>query len=98
MGGTSDDSSHAVAESPQSHESKTGTPHCSHSKTSALTSVEVPTLAASMPGVAPRRGKAPPIDPFSGENIEFRFEDWLLSLEQWSVLPHGDSGACCHME
>ena len=80
--GTSDDSSHTVAESPLSPESETGTPHCRHSKTSILTSVEVPTLAPVTSGVAPRRGKAPPIDPFSGENTEFRFEDWLPSLER----------------
>ena len=81
VGVTSDDSSHSVAESPLSHKSKTGTPHCSDSKTSALTSVKVPTLAPVASGVVLRRGKALPIDPFSGDNTEFRFEDWLPSLE-----------------
>jgi len=36
----------------------------------------------SEPVHTPRRGKAPPIDPFSGENVEVRFEDWLPSLER----------------
>ena len=80
-GGTSDDSSHSVAESPLSHESKTGAPNCSHSKTLEFNSVEVPTLAPVTSGVVPRRVKALPIDPFSGENTEFCFEDWLPSLE-----------------
>ena len=29
----------------------------------------------------PRRGKAPPVDVFSGESAEFQFEDFLPSLE-----------------
>ena len=29
-----------------------------------------------------RSGKAPPVDPFSGETAELRFEDWLPSLER----------------
>ena len=32
-----------------------------------------------------RNGKAPPIEPFSGESDDLTFEDWLLSLER----------ACC---
>ena len=28
------------------------------------------------------QGKAPPIDPFTGENSEIRFEDWLPTLER----------------
>ena len=37
-----------------------------------------------------RRGKAPPVDPFTGENFEVRLDEWLPSLEractwnQWS--------------
>ena len=30
----------------------------------------------------PRRGKAPPVDPFDGENTDSRFEDWLPTLER----------------
>ena len=29
-----------------------------------------------------RRGKAPPVDQFTGENLEMRLEDWLPSLER----------------
>ena len=32
-----------------------------------------------------RRGKAPPVDPFTGENPELRFEDWLPSLKRAST-------------
>ena len=35
----------------------------------------------------PRRGRAPPVDPFTGENPEVRLEDWLPSLKraaQWN--------------
>lgn len=31
-----------------------------------------------------RRGKAPPIDPFTGENPEIRLDDWLPSLQRAS--------------
>ena len=34
------------------------------------------------PKPQPRRGKAPPIDPFTGENPEVRLEDWLPSLKR----------------
>ena len=30
----------------------------------------------------PRRGKAPPVDAFSGENPEVRFDDWLPALKR----------------
>ena len=33
------------------------------------------------PTPSQRRGKAPPVDSFTGENPEVRFEDWLPSLE-----------------
>jgi len=29
-----------------------------------------------------RRGKAPPVDPFSGENVEVQLDDWLPALER----------------
>ena len=32
-----------------------------------------------------RQGKAPPVDSFSGESAELRFEDWLPSLERAST-------------
>jgi len=52
--------------------------------------LEVPRHRLS--GISPaehrgRRGKAPPVDPFTGESPEMRFDDWLPSLErasQWS--------------
>ena len=31
---------------------------------------------------APRRGKAPPVDPFTGENSEIQFDDWLPTLSR----------------
>ena len=39
-------------------------------------------LQDSHPGK--RRGKAPPIDPFTGENPEIRLDDWLPSLQRAS--------------
>ena len=30
----------------------------------------------------PRRGKAPPVDQFTGENVEVQLEDWLPALER----------------
>ena len=41
-----------------------------------------------------RRGKAPPLDCFSGENPEITFEDWLPSLERvarWNEWPEEDT-------
>ena len=32
-----------------------------------------------------RQGKAPPIDPFTGENLEVIFNDWLMSLQRAST-------------
>ena len=29
-----------------------------------------------------RRGKAPPVDTFTGEDADFRFDDWLLALQR----------------
>ena len=51
----------------------------------------VPTLSltTTSPPVASvhvkRQGKAPPVDSFSGESTELRFEDWLPSLERAST-------------
>ena len=33
----------------------------------------------------PHRGKAPPVDSFTGENQEFRIDDWLPALERAST-------------
>ena len=33
-------------------------------------------------GRGPRRGKAPPVDPFTGEEPEIRLDDWLPSLKR----------------
>ena len=35
-----------------------------------------------MPHRPSRRGKAPPVDAYTGENAEVRFEDWLPTLER----------------
>ena len=32
-----------------------------------------------------RRGKAPPVDPFMGEDLEVRLDEWLPSLERTCV-------------
>ena len=51
----------------------------------------VPVYAMPPPGPepvtsrAPRRGKAPPMDAFTGENPEVRFEDWLPTLERVAI-------------
>ena len=40
-----------------------------------------------------RRGRAPPIDPFTGEDLEIRFDDWLPSLQrasQWNQWTEGE--------
>ena len=37
---------------------------------------------------SPRRGKAPPVDPFSGDSVETDLDDWLPTLERaasWNV-------------
>ena len=37
-----------------------------------------------VPSIQPiqRRGKAPPVDPFTAENKEMRFDDWIPTLER----------------
>ena len=37
---------------------------------------------AQRTGCGPRRGKAPPVDPFTGEEPEIRLDDWLPSLKR----------------
>ena len=36
-------------------------------------------------GGGTRRGKAPPVPVFSGENLECQLDDWLPSLERASI-------------
>ena len=61
----------------------------SHSPTPSETSL--PAVVNPLPEVslpsrtrvpAPRRGKAPPIDPYSGEDPEVRIDDWLPALKR----------------
>jgi len=35
-----------------------------------------------------RRGKAPPVDPYTGEDPEIRFEDWLPTLTRAVTWNH----------
>ena len=55
---------------------------------SMLTSVVMKEASVEPAGVVSvqRKGKAPPIDQFTGENPEIRFEDWLPSLTRASKL------------
>ena len=49
----------------------------------------IPTVDTGTRGVSTnttqRRGKAPPVDLFTGENTELRFDDWLPNLERASA-------------
>ena len=42
----------------------------------------IPSLVIPAETSVQRQGKAPPIDPFTGENSEIRFDDWLPTLER----------------
>lgn len=44
----------------------------------------LPTPHLPMHSQRARRGKAPPVEPFSGENIEIQLEDWLPALKRAS--------------
>ena len=59
-------------------------PGSSHNSVSSKGSLHVergtPELASK-----PRRGKAPPVSKFTGENIECQLDEWLPSLERASV-------------
>ena len=46
-----------------------------------LPTVSTPPTNASLAGTGSRRGKAPPVDPFSGDQQELTFDDWLPRLE-----------------
>ena len=53
---------------------------------SSAVSSAMPTLSH---GIAmPRRGKAPPVDTYSGEEAEIRFEDWLPTLNRVATWNH----------
>ena len=39
-------------------------------------------MTSDNPASTPHRGKAPPIDPFTAEDITITFDDWLLTLER----------------
>lgn len=69
----------------------------SHSPTSSETLSDHPTSKPPPPDTslpshvcvsAPRRGKAPPVDTYSGEDPEMRLDDWLPALKTaaaWNV-------------
>ena len=46
----------------------------------------------SVPSGEVRRGKAPPILPFSGENFDLQLDDWLTALEQASIWNRWSDG------
>lgn len=46
------------------------------------TTAGIPPLVPPTESPTQRRGKAPPIDPFTGEDNETRFDDWLPTLER----------------
>lgn len=51
------------------------------------------TREGSKPKPVARRGKAPPVDPFTGENPSLRLEEWLPALErasQWNGWTEAD--------
>ena len=57
----------------------------SHSRVASPVNVDCPDRLPSRPAQATgvrRRGKAPPVDAFTGEDPEIRFEDWLPSLRR----------------
>ena len=43
-----------------------------------------------------RRGKAPPVDPFWGEDPECRLDDWFLTLKRAADLDWLDGGRLTH--
>ena len=61
------------------HESATTSVHDAHESRSVLTE-GVDHVRPS--GHGTRRGKAPPVDPFTGDSPELRIDDWLPSLER----------------
>jgi len=61
-----------------------GVPHVPVSPSVTVSSVTPPIRGM---GTA-RRGKAPPVDPYTGEDPEIRFEDWLPTLTQAVTWNH----------
>ena len=54
-----------------------------HAEPVAATSDSLPRHSSTTSGTSgSRRGKAPPVDPFSGDDGVARFDDWLPSLER----------------
>ena len=48
---------------------------------SAESVLDVSTTSTSASESRPRRGKAPPVDPFTGEDLASTLDDWLPSLQ-----------------
>ena len=59
--------------------------------TSLDTSFTAPSLTSTL---VKRRGKAPPVDAYTGENPEIRFEDWLPTLSRAATWNSWSSGEC----
>lgn len=62
-------------------------PAASRGSTPSLSSVGVrggPGLVSGRQPSVGRRGKAPPVDPFSSENPEVRLDDWLDRAAEWN--------------
>ena len=62
-------------------------PESSGSRVSPITPVTVsgPPDSKLRHSAGSRQGKAPPVDPFTGENDEIRFDDWLPVLKRAST-------------
>ena len=43
--------------------------------------LDISTTSTSASESRPRRGKAPPVDPFTGEGLASTLDDWLSSLQ-----------------
>ena len=43
---------------------------------------ELPREVRTTLPAGPRKGKAPPIEPYTGENVELHFEEWLITLNR----------------
>ena len=51
----------------------------------SIGTVDCGKLTADSHAYIPRRGKAPPIDPFTAEDIGITFDDWLPILERVTI-------------
>ena len=61
-----------------------------------LPTVSTPLTIASLAGAGSRRGKAPPVDPFSGHQQELTFDDWLPTLERAAEWNGGLRRSCSY--